>query len=162
MHIKNTAKPFLKWAGGKSQLIDQIKQNLPEKLYNEKFTYIEPFVGSGAVFFWIINHFPNVEKIIINDINVDLINTYTAIKNHTHQLIMSLEKTQNEYHSLENNQEKQKEYYYQKRELYNSRKSDKIEQATLFIFLNRTCFNATCQWGVIKNRRFVTEKIFWR
>jgi len=138
---KRQAKPFLKWAGGKTQLIEQIQSNLPAKLYTTPFTYIEPFVGSGAVLFWMIANFSNIEHIVISDMNSDLINTYQVIKNNTNQLIMSLEKIQNEYHFLENNQEKKKEYYYQKRKLYNSRTLDNIEQATLFLFLNRTCFN---------------------
>ena len=64
-----TAKPFLKWAGGKTQLIEQIKNNLPEIVFKEPFTYIEPFVGSGAVLFWLLSEFPNMKKAIINDIN---------------------------------------------------------------------------------------------
>ena len=61
----STAKPFLKWAGGKSQLIPVIKKAIPVKLYSGKFTYIEPFVGSGAVLFWMLNEYPNIEKAVI-------------------------------------------------------------------------------------------------
>ena len=66
------AKPFLKWAGGKTQLITDIEKALPKEFISQKFTYVEPFVGSGAVLFWILNNFPNVEKAVINDINADL------------------------------------------------------------------------------------------
>lgn len=74
-----TAKPFLKWAGGKTQLIGEIEKALPESVYKSKFTYIEPFVGSGAVLFWMLNNFQNLKKAVINDINADLINTYRII-----------------------------------------------------------------------------------
>lgn len=68
------AKPFLKWAGGKTQLISEIERCLPPEIRRGKFTYIEPFAGSGAVLFWMLNNFPNLEKAVINDINSDLIN----------------------------------------------------------------------------------------
>jgi len=103
MHSKNTAKPFLKWAGGKTQLLSQIQQNLPGYLWNEKFTYIEPFVGSGAMLFWMVSTFPNIEKIVINDINADLINTYITIRNTPNELISILEILQSEYYSFEDN-----------------------------------------------------------
>ncbi len=140
LNLKIT-KPFLKWAGGKSQLISDIEKVVPQSLASSKFTYIEPFVGSGAVLFWMLNNFPNLEKAIINDINEDLINTYNIIKNEPHSLIEILAIFQAEYHHLEGNTDKKKEYYYEKRVLFNSRKATKIEQAALFIFLNRTCFN---------------------
>jgi hypothetical protein len=75
MTTNRIAKPFLKWAGGKTQLIDEIEKALPKNIYGETFTYIEPFVGSGAVLFWMIGKFPNLQKTVINDINEDLINT---------------------------------------------------------------------------------------
>jgi DNA adenine methylase len=135
------AKPFLKWAGGKTQLISEIENSLPLNIRNGKFTYIEPFVGSGAVLFWIINNFSNLEKVVINDINSDLINTYKIIVNYPDELISILMQLQNEFHELANDDERKKEYYYHKRELYNTRKSDAIGQSALLIFLNRTCFN---------------------
>ncbi len=135
------AKPFLKWAGGKTQLINDIEKSLPSKLTDSNFTYIEPFVGSGAVLFWMLNNFPKLEKAVINDINEDLINTYKIIASKPKELISILQIFQEEYHSLEIDQEKKKEYYYEKRETYNLRKKEKSSQAALFIFLNRTCFN---------------------
>ncbi|GET45962.1 DNA adenine methylase [Capnocytophaga felis] len=138
---KNTAKPFLKWAGGKTQLISEIERNLPSKLVQGNFTYIEPFVGSGAVLFWMLNNFPNLKKAVINDINQDLINTYKTIASNPNELISILEILQSEYHDLDGNDEKKKQYYYDKRALYNTRKEEKTSQSALFIFLNRTCFN---------------------
>lgn len=140
-YLSKKAKPFLKWAGGKTQLIEQIKNNLPEIIFKEKFTYIEPFVGSGAVLFWLLSEFPNMKKAVINDINKELIDTYEVIAQNPHDLISILEILQNEYHELEGNQEDKKQYYYEKRNLFNSREQGKIEQSALFIFLNRTCFN---------------------
>ena len=135
------AKPFLKWAGGKTQLINDIEKALPRDIYKDKFTYIEAFVGSGAIFFWMLNNFPNLQKAVINDINVDLINTYKTIASRPKELISILETLQKEFHELEGNDEAKKEYYYQKRDLYNKRKEELSGQAALFIFLNRTCFN---------------------
>ncbi len=135
------AKPFLKWAGGKTQLINEIEKLMPLEAKNNKFTYIEPFVGSGAVMFWIINNFPKLEKVIINDINIDLMNVYSIIASKPNELIIVLENLEEEYHLLENQEEKKKEYYYQKRDLYNTRATEKTTQAALFIFLNKTCFN---------------------
>ncbi|OFX73364.1 MAG: hypothetical protein A2X12_07040 [Bacteroidetes bacterium GWE2_29_8] len=73
------AKPFFKWAGGKTQLINEISKVLPSNITKSKFTYFEPFVGSGAILFWMLNNFPKLEKAVINDINEDLINTYKII-----------------------------------------------------------------------------------
>jgi DNA adenine methylase len=151
-YIEKTAKPFLKWAGGKTQLINEIEKSLPSEITNKKFTYIEPFVGSGAVLFWMLNNFPKLEKAVINDINDDLINTYKVIAKKPKELISILNIFQNEYHCLDGNDSQKKEYYYKKRELYNTRKEEKSVQAALFIFLNRTCFNGL--YRVNKNNGF--------
>lgn len=129
------AKPFLKWAGGKGQLLSVISENLPLEIE----TYIEPFVGSGAVLFNILNERPGVKRVIINDINSDLINTYKVIKDNCGELISILQTLQ------EDNNKKDAEgkaiLFYSMREEYNLRQSSNIRMAALFIFLNRTCFN---------------------
>lgn len=135
------AKPFLKWAGGKTQLIHEIEKLLPKDLANSVVTYIEPFVGSGAVLFWMLNNFPKIKKAVINDVNEDLVTTYKIIASKPNELISILEILQNEFHSFNDNEELKKKYYYEKRELYNKRKNEETGQAALFIFLNRTCFN---------------------
>jgi len=135
---RKSAKPFLKWAGGKTQLISEIEKNLPNSTIH---TYVEPFVGSGAVLFWILGEFALLEKAVVNDINEDLINTYKTIQSTPKELISILEILQEEYHSLDNLAEEKKEYYYQKRELFNKREQNQITHSALFIFLNRTCFN---------------------
>lgn len=142
MQMENKkAKPFLKWAGGKTQLITDIEKVLPKKFMNKKFTFVEPFVGSGAILFWILNNFPKVEKAVINDINADLTNVYKIIASNPIELISVLKDFQGEYHSIDLEVDNKREYYTQKRTLFNTRTTDKITQAALFIFLNRTCFN---------------------
>jgi DNA adenine methylase len=135
------AKPFLKWAGGKTQLIDQIKEQLPTEIQNQTFTFIEPFVGSGAVLFWMLDKFPNLENAVINDINTDLTNCYLTIQNDVENLITILSEWEFDYHNLSEYQEEKKEYYYAKRTQFNQRNSEQTIQSALFIFLNRTCFN---------------------
>lgn len=139
MNIKK-AKPFLKWAGGKSQLLNDIDSKFPYTK-DKAFTYVEPFVGSGAVLFWVLNNFPNLKSAVINDINEDLVNSYRTIKNNVNELISTLKKYETEYHGLSEEAEKKKEYYYHKRQLFNTRQGDSVTQTALFIFLNRTCFN---------------------
>ncbi|WP_040899059.1 DNA adenine methylase [Xenococcus sp. PCC 7305] len=134
------AKPFLKWAGGKTQLLTVIGSEFYYK-NNDQFIYVEPFVGSGAVLFWVLNNYPNLEKVIINDINIDLTNAYQTIKTNIKVLIDILEKWQAEYHAFSSKQKLKKEYYYAKRALFNQRICREIEQTALFIFLNKTCFN---------------------
>jgi DNA adenine methylase len=146
------AKPFLKWAGGKTQLIRNIEKVLPQNVVNANFTYVEPFVGSGAILFWILNNFPKLKKAVINDINEDLINTYKTIASQPRELISILQILQEEYHDLDGNEENKKRYYYKKRELYNYRTEESSGQAALFIFLNRTCFNGL--YRVNRNNEF--------
>ena len=138
--MKKKVKPFLKWAGGKTQLLNDIEAKFPYSK-NDNFTYVEPFVGSGAVLFWVLNNFPNIKSAIINDVNIDLINSYKTIKTGIDALIIILEKYEQEYHSISENDVEKKEYYYEKRTLFNTRSSNEIIQTALFIFLNRTCFN---------------------
>lgn len=134
-------KPFLKWAGGKSQLLDDIARVFPNDLVDKNFTYVEPFVGSGAVLFWVLNTFADrVERVVINDVNADLINTYKTIKEQPQHLIELLKNYQDKFIQLDH-KAAQKEYYYEQRALYNTRQSESLIQAALFIFLNRTCFN---------------------
>lgn len=134
------AKPFVKWVGGKTQLLDDIKQALPcDFSKREGVTYVEPFVGGGAVLFWILQEYPNITRAIINDINEELICTYRVIKSDVENLILELERIQNEYLALDD--AARKEYYLSQRERYNERNHSDVETAALFIFLNRTCFN---------------------
>ena len=79
--MTNKGKPFIKWVGGKTQLIDSIENTLPKDFETRQdLTYIEPFVGGGAILFWILQKYPNIKKAVINDINPDLTTAYKTIK----------------------------------------------------------------------------------
>lgn len=134
------AKPFIKWVGGKTQLLDDIKKTLPHDfLERNEVTYIEPFVGGGAVLFWILQEYPNITRAVINDINSELICTYRVIKSDVESLIAELNRHQSEYITL--SEVGRKEYFLTQRERFNKRDTSDVETAALFIFLNRTCFN---------------------
>lgn len=137
---KASAKPFLKWAGGKTQLLPAIKAALPKYLHSKPFTYVEPFVGSGAVFFSFLKNFPNIGNAIINDVNKDLADTYLSIKHHPDILVEELRKLETAYQNL-HTEEQRKELYLHNRALFNARTNSAITQSALMIFLNRTCFN---------------------
>lgn len=148
------ARPFLKWAGGKTQLLEQIENNLPIELKQGKIKrYVEPFVGGGAVFFYLIEKY-DFEQVLLNDINEEVILTYSIIKNQIDELITNLKNIEEEYFNLE--LEEQGEYYYNKRKLFNEQKKvlnyieiiqnenfseESILHASIMIFLNKTCFN---------------------
>jgi DNA adenine methylase len=123
--IVENPHPFLKWAGGKRQLLSQIDLYIP-KSFNK---YIEPFVGGGALFFYLLP-----KNAILNDINQDLINTYRVIKENVSELITSLKKHKNE-----------EEYFYKIRSVDRNLDEFKtwsdVEKASRIIYLNRCCYN---------------------
>jgi len=136
------AKPFLKWAGGKTQLLDEIKKRLPIGLSKgEITTYVEPFVGGGATFFYVAQNYPIIKKFYLYDINGDLVNCYNVVKSKVHLLISSLDKLESEFLLL--SQKGRKEFYLEIREKFNHEKTNNrgIEVAAKLIFLNKTCFN---------------------
>jgi DNA adenine methylase len=138
---KTFSKPFIKWAGGKTQLIPSIEKALPNGIkVNSQLTYVEPFVGGGAILFWVLNNFKNLKKAVINDINPDLIKSYQTIRDNPYELINALKDIQNEYYTL-NSEDTRREYYMSKRAKYNTKKLDNVTNTALFIFINRTCFN---------------------
>jgi len=140
------AKPFLKWAGGKTQLLGQFDGFFPEELKENKIEkYFEPFIGSGAVFFHILQDY-SIKKSFINDSNEELIHVYQVIKNDVNNLIETLKKIKEHYFNL--SESKRPDYYYQVRKDYNKNKSNNkiysktwILKAAQLIFLNKTCFN---------------------
>jgi DNA adenine methylase len=135
------AKPFLKWAGGKGQLIAAIDAALPKALLAKKdVTYVEPFIGSGAVLFWILKKYPTIKHAVINDINADLVKAYTAIKLEPAKLIKALQKIETAYYKL-SSEEDRKVFFLEKRSFFNSRHLNELDNTALLIFLNRTCFN---------------------
>lgn len=134
-------KPFIKWVGGKSQLIEQLEFRLPNDFISWKdVTYIEPFVGGGAMLFHMLQHFPCITKAVINDINPDLITCYRTVRDNPQRLIESLKNIEDEYYSL-NNDDDRKAFFLSVREKYNTKELDDVDNSTYFIFLNRTCFN---------------------
>ena len=134
------AKPFLKWAGGKGQLLSQLSEHLPERISREPFTYIEPFVGGGAMLFYMLQHFGNIKKAVINDINEDLILTYRTVKGDVEALISKLAKIEEDYFAIVE-QDKRSQLFYEIREQYNQHDGNAIERVSQLIFLNKTCFN---------------------
>lgn len=134
-------KPFIKWVGGKSQLIEQLEALLPADFAaRADVTYIEPFVGGGAMLFYMLQRFPNIKQAIINDINPDLTQCYTVIKERPEALIQALREVQDAYYAL-HTEEQRREFYLQQRDRFNTKALDAIGNSTLFLFLNRTCFN---------------------
>jgi len=139
---KHIAKPFLKWAGGKGQLLDRFKSLYPKELINGKIkTYIEPFVGGGAVLFDILQKY-DIESAVIIDLNKELINCYRCIKEGAETLIERLSVLQQKY--IESTLEGQTKIFASIRRRYNRMKLNEMidfEKAADFIFLNKTCFN---------------------
>ena len=134
-------KPFVKWAGGKGQLVEQLDALLPKDFGSRGgVTYVEPFVGGGAMLFHMLAKYPNIERAVVNDLNADLVTCYRVIRNSPEELISTLRGLQDEYWAL-TDMEQRKRMFLEKRERYNSHSTKGVETAALFIFLNRTCFN---------------------
>ena len=120
-------RPFVKWAGGKRQLLPILSQHIPKNFD----TYFEPFLGGGAVLFHLLSQNSQL-KCFVSDLNSTLILSYVTIRDKVNELIMSLEE-----HS-ENYFKNSEEYYYQVRD---SNPKNRIDQVSRLIFLNKTCFN---------------------
>ncbi len=145
-------KPFVKWAGGKRQILSEINKFIPEKFS----TYYEPFVGGGAVLFDL-----QPKKAIINDVNSHLINVYRVIKNDVDSLIEDLKKHKNE-----------EDYYYKMRAKDRTDEFEKmsdVEKASRVLYLNKTCFNGLFRvnssgefnvpFGNYKNPNIINEPV---
>lgn len=142
------AKPFLKWAGGKTQLLPVIQELLPKDFEQGKIKrYIEPFIGGGAVFFW-LTQFNEIEEFVISDISDELYIVYQTVREDVEDLIERLTQLRKIFLSL--SEEGQERFFYQQRELFNENQKDVkfrkfqaswVNRTAQFIFLNRTCFN---------------------
>lgn len=128
---KKTAKPFVKWVGGKGRLVSELAKHFP-KQFND---YYEPFVGGGAVFFSL-----NPKTAHINDLNSVLISLYSYVKKDVQRVVSALKKLELEYSALKSLEEK-KELYLKKRLEFNILKNGSFEKAILLVFINKTCFN---------------------
>ena len=184
----NSIKPFLKWVGGKTQIIDKIIHKFPKKINN----YHEPFLGGGSVLFALLSLIENKKiqldgKIYVYDLNKNLINVYKHIQNDKDELWKYLDNLINNYnniksHTIEKKDNKRKNinpqteeesklskehYYYYVRNLYNNSVNE-IEISALFIFLNKTCFRGVYReskngfnvpYGNYKNPTIITKDI---
>lgn len=145
---RTKAKPFLKWAGGKSQLLNQFQDYYPGALYKGTIKkYVEPFIGGGAVFFEMMQNF-DIATAYISDINNDLILTYKVIRKNPETLCDLLEQYQNEYDNTAPEKRNslfltvRKHFNYQRFEInYKKFSENWIPRAAQLIFLNKTCFN---------------------
>ena len=138
--MSTEAKPFIKWAGGKGQLLSQLDEHLPTELQRQEFTYIEPFVGGGAMLFHMLRKYPNITHAVINDINPYLVMAYRVIKEQPDELICRLSALEHDYFS-QPDEETQKEYFLNIRNTFNETTPDEIDRTKYLMFLNRTCFN---------------------
>ncbi len=172
----SNAKPFLKWAGGKSQLLKELEKRLPPSIIHTKTIprYVEPFVGGGAMFFFLKRHYQVGESFLF-DKNQELIMAYEVIKNDYKELIKDLSEMEDDH--LQKSEESRKENYYKIREAYNRQMNDFdynhyhnawIKRASYLIFLNKTCFNGLFRqnsrgefnvpFGRYKNPKICDEK----
>ncbi|MBQ9730116.1 MAG: Dam family site-specific DNA-(adenine-N6)-methyltransferase [Clostridia bacterium] len=133
--------PFVKWAGGKSQVLETLQKNLPQGLGESVDKYAEPFVGGGALLFALLGQY-HFKEVYVNDNNKELMNAYETIKTAPEKLILKLKEMQEDYNGL--NEEGQQAYYYDMREEFNQislSEKTAVKKAALFLFLNKTCFN---------------------
>ena len=137
------AKPFLKWAGGKRQLISEIESRLPPKI-SEMSMYVEPFIGGGALLFHMLENY-DFKEIHISDINLELVLCYRQLQSSVEDVISSLEKL---IDNFPDETEARSDFFYNIRELWNSNldiesmnDGEKSERVAQMIFLNKTCFN---------------------
>lgn len=136
-----TLKPFVKWVGGKGQLLEELEKLLPAKGEKVLTKYCEPMIGGGALLFAVLSKC-DFKELYIGDKNPELINAYGAIKLHAEKLIERLDEMQKAFLSMDEND--RKVYYYSVRDKFNCTPlSDNtaVEKAAYFIFLNKTCFN---------------------
>ena len=134
-----SATPILKWAGGKTQIIPDLSSRFPKKLFTGEITsYLEPFIGGGAVFFHVMQHLP-VRSAVISDLNPDLIMLYKVVKSDLTSLSDELQSLNEQYHTLE--ADAKEAWYYQRRDDFNRAEMSQTSRAAHLILLNRLCFN---------------------
>ena len=134
-------KPFVKWVGGKGQLLEQLEKHIPTDEKKLLTKYAEPLVGGGALLFSILSKY-DFEEVYIGDTNIELINAYKVVKENVDELIDQLTEMQMAFIPMDDNGRKY--YYYMARDRFNALQLNKetaIDKAALFIFLNKTCFN---------------------
>lgn len=143
------AQPFFKWVGGKRQIADIILDEFPTEIEN----YYEPFVGAGAMLFRVLQEYPNLKHVHINDSNPDVVWAYAYVRDGIDKLIEGLKEIENEYNSSEDKQG----FYYNRRTEFNEfirEDNHEFRRTILFLFLNKTCFNG--MYRVNKDGNFNT------
>lgn len=144
----DNTKPFLKWAGGKSQLLNELCDRLPPNINDTTIeSYVEPFIGGGAMFFHLKSHY-TIKEAALYDINQELIVAYKVVKKDPHELIDILEELEKEYLGI-NTVEGRSDFYYKIRDTFNSQlsvlkgsyKKQWVDRVAHLIFLNKTCYN---------------------
>ncbi len=150
LQTMNNSKPFLKWAGGKRQLLPDLISRLPKSITDSKKieNYIEPFIGGGSFFFYLKNNY-EIKNAYISDINKDLVLSYRTIQNKLNDLLVELKKLQSKY-DLQADLENKQFLFYEIRKEFNKNlaynlsevtNTFSVERSAQVIFLNRTCFN---------------------
>lgn len=149
MQNRPQAKPFLKWAGGKTQLLAELSSRLPDDIKKKRLieSYIEPFLGGGALFFYLRKHY-EIRDAYLLDLNRELILTYKVVQEDPDSLISYLNELEEKYRSSD--KEGRRKLFYQIRTLYNKQIKEInhndyslkwVERAGQLIFLNKTCYN---------------------
>ena len=139
-NTRELSKPFIKWVGGKGQLLQQLERQLPTDLHEEEFTYIEPFVGGGAMLFYMLQNFMNIKQVVINDINRNLTEAYRVIKQEPEGLVYRLKQIEKQYLNI-TTEDWRKNFYLEMRRRFNEEVLSSLDKSAILIFLNRTCFN---------------------
>lgn len=156
-----TAKPFLKWVGGKTQLLAQFEQLLPSPLRSGLVKhYFEPFLGGGAMLFDLLSRFGPIE-VDASDLNPDLINCYRAIQSDVDALIERLSPMSERYLAARPNQ--RRTLFYRVRDEFNATPASgqvSVDRAAQLLFLNKTCFNGL--YRVNRQGRFNTPSGVWK
>ncbi|MCM1110218.1 MAG: DNA adenine methylase [Clostridium sp.] len=149
-------KPFVKWAGGKKRLLKEIERRLPEDFDEwENVTYVEPFVGGGAVLFHMIEHHKNITRIIINDINDVLIEAYRAIQKNPEPIISGLKEIETQYKALDING--RANMFYDFRKKFNEISTIDYHKLVLFLFFKSHLF----QWAISRKQRRKIQCTTW-
>ena len=128
--------PIIKWAGGKTVVLPKIIDLIPD---SEAFdTYVEPFIGGGAVFLWALENRPNFKRFIINDLNENLYNLYTIMRDKPEEFLVEIDHLENAFNF---SRDKQEVYTALRNEYNASLGAQNVRMAALFVALNKTCFN---------------------
>jgi DNA adenine methylase len=140
----NGPKPFLKWVGGKTQLLPELEARLPADFARSVRVYAEPFVGGGALLFHLLSKGLRPERIVVNDSNPDLANAWRVVQRHADGLVEALARFETDYHGLPDESAK-RSFYLGVRCSFNAGRADTgsadVARAAELLFLNRTCFN---------------------